>query len=438
MTQKLISMTEKELSRHGIIKNLIAGVINGTDAAKQLDLSVRQTKRLKAKVVQQGAAGLIHGNRGKESNRKLSDDLVEQAKRYLKERYYDFGPTFAAEKLSENHQIKIGKETLRGMMSEMGLWKIKPRKNPKHKHFWRPRKENYGEMEQFDGSYEQWFGSEETCLLLSVDDATGQITHGEFRYHESVKEVFGFWLEYLNSNGLPLSIYLDKFSTYKINHKSAVDNSEMLTQFQRALNQLGIKPIVAHSPEAKGRIERMFGTLQDRLVKELRLANIKTIDEANKFLKEYIPKFNAQFAVVPIKRANLHHPLNETLKVKLPQIFSVQQERKINNDYTILFKKKFLQLNDSQPTTVYKKETVIIEEHLTGEIKINLNGHYLNYQELPDRPRKQIEVELPALTIRKPTNWKPPLNHPWRRTSIFNQQRCQTSAQRQNIASNET
>lgn len=419
MTHKLIAMTEKELLRHNIIKNLIAGVINGTDAAKQMGLSVRQTKRIKARVVKNGAQGLIHGNRGRESNRHLDIEMIKKAKKYLREKYYDFKPTFASEKLDENHHIAINKETVRKIMSEMGLWKPKPRKNPKKRHLWRPRKDNYGEMEQFDGSYHKWFGNEETCLLLSVDDATGKITYSQFGYDESVKAVFAFWQDYLLTNGLPLAIYLDKFSTYKVNHVSAVDNSELLTQFQRAMNRAGVKLIVAHSPEAKGRIERMFQTLQDRLVKELRLAGIVAIDEANKFLKEYIPKFNAKFAVVPARRKNLHKLLNKTMEEKLPQIFSIQKERKVNNDYTIMFKNKFYQLNDMQPTTVYKKDTIVVEERLDGAIKINLKGHYLNYLELPERPKKEIDVKLPALTLRKPTFWKPPADHPWRKYSFI-------------------
>jgi len=418
MTQKLISMTEKELSRHNVIKNLIAGTINGTDAAKQMSLSVRQTKRLKAKVIKHGAQGLIHGNRGSQGNRRLDETIIARAKEFLKEKYYDFGPTFASEKLNENHNIKINKETLRGIMTNMGLWQPKPRKQPKKKHFWRARKENFGEMQQFDGSYHIWFGNEETCLLLSVDDATGKITYGQFGYHESVMEVFDFWRGYLEQNGLPLSIYLDKFSTYKINHKNAVDNKDLITQFQRATNQLGIKLITAHSPEAKGRIERMFETLQDRLVKELRLAGIATIEQANKFLQEYIPKFNAKFAVIPVRRKNLHKTLSKKTEEKLPQIFSIQNKRKVNNDYTVMFKNDFYQLNDTQPTTVYKKDTVIVEEHLNGKVEINLNGHYLHYLKLPKKPEKEINVKLPVITQRKPTNWKPPLNHPWRRYSF--------------------
>jgi len=228
-------------------------------------------------------------------------------------------------------------------LDKMGLRKIKQRKQLKNRHVWRPRKDNYGEMQQFDGSYHIWFGDKEYCLLLSVDDATGKITHARLGYNESVKAVFRFWSEYFKKHGLPLSIYLDKFSTYKINHKNAVDNKDMITQFQRATNQIGVKLITVHSPQAKGRVERMNGTLQDRLVKELRLAGITTIDEANKFLEEYIPKFNAKFAVVPQRGKDLHKKINNIVREKLLQIFSIQNARKINNDYTVRFENNYFQ-----------------------------------------------------------------------------------------------
>lgn len=419
MTQKLISMTEKELFRYETITKLINSEINGTDASKLIGVSIRHIKRLKRIVIKNGASGLIHKNRGKQSNRKINDNKLEKIKKYIKEKYYDFGPTLAAEKLDEDDGIKLSKETARNIMVEMNLWKTKPRKQSKNKHSWRPRKDNFGEMEQFDGSYHIWFGNEESCLLLSVDDATGKITHAKFDINESKKAVFKFWLEYFEKNGLPLSIYLDKFSTYKVNHKNAVDDKDMITQFERAMNQVGIKPITAHSPEAKGRVERMFETLQDRLVKELRLAGITTIEKANEFLKTYLPKFNAKFSVIPNRKVNLHKKLSKQVKEKLPQVFSIQETRKVNNDYTIMFKNQFFQLEQKQPTTVYKKDTVIIEEHLNDEIKICLGNHYLDYKALAERPKKIIDLKLTAITVKKQTAYKPLINHPWRKQFIF-------------------
>ena len=423
MAQKLICMSEKELSRYDVIKNLINGKINGTDASKQIGVSVRHIKRLKSSVAKHGAEGLIHKNRGRTSNRQLSPKIVKKAQKLLKEKYYDFGPTFASEKLDENHGIQINKETVRGIMTNLELWQPKPRKQSGKWHVWRARKDNFGELEQFDGSYHVWFGNEESCLLLSVDDATGKITHAKFDINESTKAVFRFWVEYFNINGLPLSIYLDKFSTYKINHKNAVDNKDMITQFERAMKQIGVNPITAHSPQAKGRVERMFQTLQDRLVKELRLAGITSIEEADKFLKKYIPKFNAKFAIVPKRRKNLHKKITEQTKEKLPQIFSIQNQRIVNNDYTIMFKTNYFQLDREQTTTVYKKDKVIVEEHLDGTIKLRLRSRYLNYAVLPERPKKEIDIKLVALTRQRQGSYKPPADHPWRKQLLTNRQK---------------
>lgn len=420
MAQKLISMTEKELIRHDIIKDLINQKINGTDAAKMLGVSTRQLRRLKQSVIKSGAKGLAHKNRGKESNRRLDPDQVKKIKVLMTERYYDFGPTFAAEKLAEIEGIIVSKETLRTIMTIMGLWEVKSSKSAKNKwHIWRKRKDNYGEMQQFDGSYHVWFGDIETCLLLSVDDASGKITHAKFDLNESTVAVFKFWLEYFDKHGLPISIYLDRFSTYKINHRNAVDNKEMITQFERAMSQIGVKPIVAHSPEAKGRVERMNGTLQDRLVKELRLAGVTTIEEANKFLEEYIPKFNKQFAVVPNRRKNLHKKIDKNTKAKLTQIFSIQDTRVVNNDYTVQFETKYYQLNRVQTTTVYKKDRILVESHLDGEVKLRLRDSYLNYMLLPKRPEKEINIKLPALTKQEQGDYRAPINHSWRQSFLY-------------------
>jgi hypothetical protein len=419
MTQKLISMTKRELSKYDVINNLINKKINGTDASRQLGLTTRQIRRLKVLVNKKGVEGIIYKSRGQKSNRQINCLTLKKVKELLKEKYYDFGPTFAAEKLEEDDGIKLGKETVRSVMVNLKLWTVKSRKGGKIKHVWRARKDNEGEMQQFDGSYHIWFGDEESCLLLSVDDATGKITYAKFDYNESTMAVFGFWTEYFSKNGLPLSIYLDKFSTYKINHKNAVDNKDMITQFQRAMNQVGVKTIPAHSPEAKGRVERMNETLQDRLVKELRLAGITTIEEANKFLETYIPKFNAKFAVIPKRRKNLHKKLDKQIEKNLPQTFSIQNTRIVNNDYTIMFKNNFFQLSKKQPTTVYKKDSVIVEEHLDGQIKLCLRNKYLDYVTLPERPKKVIDIKLLALTKQEPISYKPPIDHPWRRQYLY-------------------
>ena len=416
MTENLITMTSKELNRYEVIGNLIAGEINGTDAAKQLDLSVRQVKRIKARVKNQGAKGVIHKLRGQKGNRRIDEKLKTDALKYLQNHYSDFKPTLAREKLLELQGINLGITTVRNIMIQEKLFAPKNRKKNKEYRSWRPRKECFGEMQQFDGCYFPWFENRapQCCLLASIDDATGQPTELEFRENESVKNVFGFWKGYINEHGKPLAIYLDKYSTYKINHQSALDNSELITQFQRATQDLGIQLITAHSPQAKGRIERLFETLQDRLVKELRLRGISDVAMANKFLKEYYRNdFSQRFAVVPARKHNLHKPLTEIDKKNLDKIFSVQSKRKVGNDFTIRFKDNWYQLNEIQPVTVCRKDVVLIEERLDGGLHISLRGKYLNFEKLPQRPQK-VKMKIPVLTTTK-SSWKPPLNHPWRR-----------------------
>lgn len=422
---ELITMTKKEARRYGIIKDLLAKKIDGTEAAKSLDLSVRQTKRLKKKVRQRGIKGVIHGNRGKTGNRQIDKNIISRVKKLLHKIYHDFNPLLAQEHLRDDDRINLCKETVRQIMIREKLWRPK-KKSDERKYAWRERFDNYGEVEQFDGSYHNWFEGRneaevglEQCLLVAVDDATGRPTKVKFEEHEGVVPVFRFWKEYFENNGTPIAIYLDKFSTYKINHKNAVDNQDMMTQFERAMKQLNVRVIHANTPQAKGRVEKMNGTFQRRLVKEMRLAKVNTITEANKFLRDvFIPKFNKQFAVVPKKPADLHHRLSDKQLKELDSIMSIQSARTVFNDYTVRIHNNYYQLEEAQPTTVCKKTKVIIEERLNGEIKIRLRDSYLDYFKLPERPRKEIDIKLPALTLKKSTAHIPPASHPWKQHYI--------------------
>jgi len=277
-------------------------------------------------------------------------------------------------------------------------------------------------MEQYDGSYHRWFEerADECCLLLSVDDATGTITWAVFDQHEGILPTFNFWKGYTEEKGKPVSIYLDKFSTYKVNHKSAQDNKELITQFQRVCEDLSITLITAHSPEGKGRVERMFETLQDRLVKELRLQNISDIKTANIFLKEkYIPAFNQRFAVIPAKPADLHRLLTKVDQTNLNSLFSVHSSRVVMNDFTVQFKNQYFQLKQQQLLTVCRKDKILIEEHLDGSIKLKLRNKELSYIVLPGRPEKEYKLKIPALVTSKST-YLPPANHPWRKPFLIN------------------
>lgn len=416
-----IYLTSKEQERLNVLNSLIKGGMTNAKAATTLRLSLRQVKRLKKLVREKGANAVIHQLKGRGGNHHIDLSVKEKALSLIKAKYPDFNPTFASEKLAEHQGLTVNPQTLRKWMIQAGLWKIHLQRKVDY-HAWRERKDCFGELEQFDGSYHLWFENrlldengnpQEVCLLASIDDATGKITAAEFDFNEGVIPVFNFWKEYALTLGKPLAIYLDEFSTYKINHKSAVDNLELMTQFQKAMKILGIEVINANSPQAKGRVERLFGTLQDRLVKELRLAGINTVKDGNKFLKEvFIPKFNSRFPVHPAKDGDVHKEITQQEKRSLKSIFSIKSTRRINSDYTIQFKNQFYQLEEIQAATIRSKERILVEEHLDGTIHFRFKEHYLKCFILPEKPKKVFRQ--PVILTTHPLNWKPPPDHPWR------------------------
>jgi hypothetical protein len=419
-------LTQREQEKLAIINDLLSDKITNEQAATMLGISARQIKRLKKKVRQEGSGAVVHKLKGRQGNHHIDPAIREQALTAIKNTYTDFKPTFATEKLAEKHSIHISPETTRLWMVQEKLWKPRKQKKVTYRS-WRPRREYYGALEQFDGSYHFWFEDRfvdsngnpiEVCLLAAIDDATGKITKAVFLANEGVVAVFTFWKAYLASIGKPLEIYLDKFSTYKINYKAAVDNKDLLTQFQRAMRQLGINPIPANSPQAKGRIERLFGTLQDRLVKELRLANINTPEQGNIFLQKiFIPKYNAKFAVIPAKEGNVHKPLLRAEKEQLSHVFSIQETRRINLDFTIQFKNNWYQLTEIQPTTVRPLMIILMETWLDGSVHVMLNNYELSYILLPEKPKKQ-RIRHPIILTTHTLNYIPPTDHPWRKFRI--------------------
>lgn len=416
-----LTFTQAEQEKLNVMNGLLRGEMTNGQAATELKFSLRQIKRLKKKIREQGKLAVIHKLKGKFGNHHISAEIKDQVLTAIKERYSDFKPKLATEKLVEYEGLSIHPQTLRRWMTEQRLWKPGKHNQPEY-HAWRERKEYFGELQQFDGSYHHWFENRlvdengcslEVCLLASIDDATGKITKAIFAANEGVIAVFTFWLEYVKTLGKPLTVYLDKFSTYKINHKSAVDNSELMTQFQKVMRLLNIELISANSPQAKGRVERLFGTLQDRLVKELRLQNISTILEGNKFLQEvFIPKFNSQFSVAAAKQGDVHRVLTKQESSNLKIIFSIKSTRRVNQDFTIQFKNNFYQLEEIQPVTIRPKEQVLIEEWLNGTTHFKFREHYLKCFILPERPKKIFKQ--PVILTNHPLNWKPPPDHPWR------------------------
>lgn len=423
MDSKYIIMSQREIKRYDIIKRVINKELDETGAAELLNLSARQIRRLKKRVKDKGAQGLVHKNRGRTSNRKIPDHERQKIAGLIKEHYFDFGPLLASEKLWERHKIKRNKGTVRNIMMEEGIWKSKVKKKEKHR-AWRQRKASFGEMVQYDGSYEYWLEDrgDKCCLLASIDDANSRVWM-KFDKHEGVEPTFNFWREYIQAFGKPYSIYVDKFSTYSMNHKLAKENPDTLTQFQRAMEtDLNIEVIHAQSAQAKGRIEKLFKTLQDRLVKELRLNSISTIEGANKFLKEdFLPRFNAKFMVEPRTKADLHKKLTEQEANRLDSIFSRQCQKTVRNDFTISYGKNWYQLTEDQPATICKRDKIIAEERMDKSIYFKLRGKYLNYKLLPARPEKinqKTKWVIAQTSNKKP--YTPPANHPWRRFQYSN------------------
>jgi len=416
--KELLLMSRKEVDRVSVLNEVIAKKLKQGDAGRKLEISTRQLRRVLKKYRRDGPSALIHKSRGKRSNNKTSQELLDQAIGLVKEKYWDFGPTFASEELEKYDKLIINHDVLRLEMIKVGLWKTRQRK---HKHRqWRERKEYFGEMVQFDGSHHLWFElrGKVCCLLASKDDATGEL-YAHFTEMEDIKGVFAFWKEYIGKYGKPKSIYLDRGSVYKVNHKSVFDDPEVLTQFERACKELGIEVIHAKSPQAKGRIENGFGTLQDRLVKEMRLRCIGNIPDANKYLKEeFLPEYNQRFVVPAKTQGDFHKPLNPN--ENLDQIFSVQSERQVNNDFTVRLKGKWYQLSEAQPKTVLQKSKVIIEERMDGTIAIRQNNIYLSFKEIDKKDITTLRKEREDKTIYVLTSnpnmaRKPKPNHIWRR-----------------------
>ncbi len=412
-----LRMTVKDLERRDVVQRLLRGQLTIATAALQLRLTNRHTKRLKAKARKGGLLTLLHGNRGKPSPNRLSD--VERAKivSLVSEKYFDFTPTFAAEKLAEVHGIIHDPKTIQAALIDAKVWTKRTKRKKEQHRSWRERRPAYGDLVQFDGSYEHWFEERggESCLLAAIDDATGKIVHARFDYDEGVVPVCGFWEAYLIENGKPLAIYLDKFSTYRMNLPTAKENADTLTQFQRAMRELRVEIIHANSPQAKGRVERLFQTLQDRLTKELRLNNISDIETANQFLvKKFIPAFNTRFVVEPRVKSNHHRPLIQRESNNLSAILCRQEERTVRSDFTISYLNHWYQLAETQSVAVCKKDKVIVEERRDGTIQIRLRGKYLNWKVLPVRPLKVSKQQPWILSGGQRLIHKPPTNHPWR------------------------
>jgi len=409
--QDTVTMSLEEQRRLKVVEQAIEKKITQVEAGEVLDLSEREIRRLVRKVRQEGPRGVIHGSRGRESNRKIADAVRSRILGLYGEKYWDFGPTFASEKLVELDGIKIGRETLRCWLLEEGLWQRR-RKRRKHRQ-WRERKACCGEMVQMDGSHHDWLEGRgpRSVLITFIDDATNRV-FARFYGDEGTLSAMDGVRAYVKQYGVPQSVYLDKLPTYKAKRKLTVEEElaglcAPESQVERAFRELGVEVIHAHSPQAKGRIEREFRTLQDRLVKEMRLAGVKDNDEGNVFLEWYLPRHNKRFSIAPAREGDLHWELSK--EIDLEGILSVQTKRALRNDLTIAHNSKLYQIEGLSSNVRVKR--VIVQDRIDGSMHVSYNGRELRYHEIERRPEKRRE-EKPR--SRKKIS-KPPPDHPWRR-----------------------
>jgi transposase-like protein len=409
--EDMIMVRQGELKRLHVIQKVLERDIKQVEAAEILSLSGRQIRRIVKRIKSEGSRGIIHRSRGRPSNRRIPQEMKERVINLYRAEYKDFGPTLASEKLLERNGIWVNDETLRRWLIEVGDWK-KSRKRGKHRQ-WRERREHAGEIVQMDGSHHAWFEDRGgPCVLMSyIDDATGEIFGGFYEYEGTIPAMDSF-KRYIKKNGLPMKVYLDKHSTYKSTAKPTIEDElndvRPLSEFERALKELGVEVSHAHSPQAKGRIERLFRTLQDRLVKEMRLRGIRTIEGGNQFLEEYLPLYNKRFTVGPKEKDDLHRPLAKG--VDLDAILCMKTERALRNDFTVAHHRKLYQVED-----MIKASKVMVQDRIDGSMIMIHKGRALRFKEITERPPREKKGPVVARR-RKP--YIPPTDHPWRRFKI--------------------
>jgi transposase-like protein len=404
-----ITMAQHELRRLHVIRKAIDQVITQKHASEVIGISLRQVQRMVARVRCEGDKGIIHKSRGQPSNRSISDATRRKALTLFNATYHDFGPTLATEKLFERDKIKINDETFR-------LW-LKERKKRPHRQ-WRERKACFGQMVQMDGSHHAWLEKRGPwCVFMGyIDDATG-IPFGRFYTYEGTNPAMDSFKRYITRYGIPQSVYLDNHSTYKSSKRQSIEdelkNEISLSQFERAADELGIRVIHADSPQAKGRVERIFRTFQDRLVKDLRLEGITTIDEANDHLRYFLPKYTKRFAVKARKTDDLHRLIPDGMD--LDGILCIKTPRVLRNDFTVAHDHKLYQIIDNVRT-----KKLVVEDRLNGSVVISHKNEALRFKEINIRSKKEEPKAVREFKLKRVYELVP-ANHPWRSFRFYSQ-----------------
>ncbi len=424
-------MSASELKRVGVMERVAAGTLKLGSAAKLLDVSYRQAKRIYRRYRAEGGAGLKHRSAGRRSNRAIAAETREQVLGLVREKYSGpvderFGPTLAAEHLATEDQITVDHETLRRWMLDAGLWSRARKRSPHRRR--RERKAHFGELVQLDGSFHQWLekrGSE-SCLLTLVDDATGR-SYGRFSAQETIWAAVAVLREWIEAHGIPQALYTDWKNVYvrKPTEEERLTETVPVTQFGRMCAQLGIRIIPASSPQAKGRIERNHGTHQDRLVKKLRRKGIADIAAANAFLEqEYWADHNQRFARPPASSEDFHVAVPRG--VRLDEVFRLEETRTVSNDWVVRYDNRYFQL-ERQSHRPPARSTVHVYEAADGQIEIRYRARVMRWHELSaesvlakqtaspqawQAPAPKTGAPAPPPVRRR---HRPSADHPWRR-----------------------
>ena len=397
--------------------------ISQQETSKRMGVSIRQVRRLAKRYRVEGLSGLVSKKRGRASNRRLDETVRATANELIGAYYRDFGPTLACEKLAERHDLRFSVESTRQLMIKAGYWRTR-KGGVVCAHPMRERRARFGEMIQIDGSPHDWFeGRGDYCtLLVFIDDATGQLTQLRFAPTETTLDYMRVLHDHIVAHGVPAALYSDKHSIFHINAKEA--DTEAETQFARAARELGIESIHAHSPQAKGRVERAHQTLQDRLIKEMRLAGINNIDEANAWLPGYIADHNRRFAVEPkdVSDAHLAHLGTQT---SLLHILSVQTTKTLSKNLSCQHENKLMQVKTAGAGLGLRRARVTVHEHFDGSHELLWRKRKLAYSvmEKPVRQSKvadgkPVNTRVDKAMARRNIGHKPAANHPWRKMPV--------------------
>jgi transposase len=409
-----LEMSQVERRRLVVMHQVSLGKLTLRKASEALSVSYRQAKRIWARYESEGDRGLVHRLRGRASNHRVSAERRERVLSRYREEYWDYGPTLATECLAEEG-LAVPVETLRQWLKAAGLWSSQRQRRAHRRR--RARKEHWGELVQMDGSHHDWFEGRRAwaVLMVMIDDATGRV-FARFFEAESLTAAFTMFRDYAGKYGFPQAIYVDRAGIYRSDREPTeaeiLADQQPQTQFGRAMSELGVELILARSPQAKGRVERMNGTLQDRLVKALRRAGISDLAAANRFLaEEFLEPFNAKFGVPPAAADDLHRSVPAELD--LPRVLSEQEERVVHNDWTLRWRNAFLQLPRS--SGVQPGQAVQVCEQLDGRVRVFVGQRELSWSATRSEPsrERQPAPRRPG-PLKSNQGYKPPPTHPWR------------------------